>query len=273
MDVDNESGMNVLTRSIEPIGDLGLTRSIEPIGDLGLTRSIEPSRDLRSTDGAFLLKSNDGRRKLDENEQYIVKQYLDKHQDIYQTDFDNKKKNRKLTKYRHNDVSKDSINNSSSSINDERFSSIENGLTSSIENGLTSSIENGLTSSIENGLTSSIENGLSSSSSLDVNGFSPALQAVAIVGEAVSEGPHQLQVFEIWVTLYVYYRRQFPQLSSIGILSLVTQKWETDKQSIIQNYLDNSFFQKIQNEPNMNLFQIEDSSSSTSKSNEQSSNK
>ena len=173
-----------------------------------------------------------------EDEQRIVQQYLEEHQDIYhpikadidiETNIDieshsipqhqiathdvatipcdvksKNKNNRKITRYRHN-VTQDSFKNES--------------------------------------------------------GFSPALQAVAIVGEAASEGPHQLQVFEIWVTLYVYFRRQFPQLSSTGILSLVTQKWETDKQSIIQRYLQNSEH-LIQD--TSSLFQIEDSSSSSS---------
>ena len=70
--------------------------------------------------------------------------------------------------------------------------------------------------------------------------FPPALQAVAVIGEAASEGSHTLQVFDMWVSMYIYFRGLHPQLSPTGILSLVKQEWDQNKQSIIQQYISSS---------------------------------
>jgi hypothetical protein len=73
---------------------------------------------------------------------------------------------------------------------------------------------------------------------VELSEFSNADKAVAIIGEAAAEGSHTLQVFEIWVTMYIYFRKQHPSLSSAAILTLVKQEWNQNKLSIIQRYLD-----------------------------------
>jgi hypothetical protein len=72
---------------------------------------------------------------------------------------------------------------------------------------------------------------------MDQNEFSNADKAVAIIGEAAAEAPHTLHVFQIWVTMFVYFRKKHPELSTGAILTLVKQEWGRDKQDIIADYL------------------------------------
>ena len=86
---------------------------------------------------------------------------------------------------------------------------------------------------------------------VELGEFSNAEKAVAVIGEAAAEGDHTLKVFEIWVSMYIYFRKRHPSLSSAAILTLVKQEWEHNKTSIIQRYLDQEQHPLIDTETKM----------------------